>query len=250
VRTRVLMIDRAAARPVAAAQSRNSRGRLVLAAMVAVLAVAVSFVGSAAALEWSAPVLVDGHVPRGAPHSAGITTLSCPSVSLCVAFDSEGYLVMSSTPAVPTSWTVVQVRGADSPTGVSCPSVSLCVAVDVRGVLSSSDPSAGAGAWHHARVVSAADPSAISCPSVSFCVAVDRAGAVLSSTDPTGGSAAWHVRRVDTTKSPFDPGRMRVMQPARSRRGDFAAKSTTFDNCPTTAGARSNQQSRLITIRA
>jgi hypothetical protein len=75
------MIGCAAARPTAASQSRSSPGQgwglLALGAMVAVFAVAVSFAGSAAALEWSEPVLADAHVPRAA-HSTGITTVSCP----------------------------------------------------------------------------------------------------------------------------------------------------------------------------
>ena len=147
---------------------------------------------------WSAPVLVDSAVPR-ASISLGLVTVSCPSVSLCVAFDSEGRLVTSTDPAVPTTWKVAKVGG--EPLGVSCPSVSLCVGVGLfsRGaLLVSTKPTGGAGAWRVVSVAAGVDAGAVSCPSLSLCVAGGQFnGDILTSTDPAGSSQAWRVEHVD-----------------------------------------------------
>ena len=92
-----------------------ARFRATVATVVLALSLAVASSGSAAPLSWSSPVLVD----RGVPHAAislGIGAVSCPSVSLCVAFDDLGNVLTSTTPAVVSSWRVMKLRGA--PVGV------------------------------------------------------------------------------------------------------------------------------------
>ena len=150
---------------------------------------------------WSAPVLVDSAVPR-ASLSLGLVTVSCPSVSLCVAFDSEGRLVTSTDPAVPTTWKVAKVGG--EPLSVSCPSVSLCVGVGLfsSGELLVSTNPTRARAWRVVSVASGAETGAISCPSPSLCVAGAMFnGDILTSTDPAGSGQAWRVAHVDRRAS-------------------------------------------------
>lgn len=150
-------------------------------------------------LSWSSPWLADDSLPFGDLNP--LSSVSCPSVSLCVAVDNVGQVVTSTDPAGgSSSWTaalidrlgVVEDFGSGV-AGVSCPSVSLCVAVEGNGdVLTSTDPTGGGDAW---RVVHLDEPTpreltGVSCPSVSLCVAVGN-DAVIDSSNPTGGASAW-----------------------------------------------------------
>ena len=141
-----------------------------------------------------------------------LSAVSCPSASLCVAFDSAGNVVTSTDPTGGAgAWAITNVDGANPLTGVSCPAASLCVAIDRGGnVVTSTDPTGGASAWHVVPVDTKGvfcagffgevcfGLTGISCPSASLCVAVDLKGDVVASTDPTGGASAWHVAHVDT----------------------------------------------------
>jgi hypothetical protein len=165
---------------------------------------------SAATFSWSAPVLVDEAAAR-TTDSSGITALSCPSMSLCVALDEFGNVLTSTSPGDPGSWRKIRPPVPISAAAVSCPSVSLCVAVGVRRsaagwVLVSTDPVGGAAAWRAAPLSHVEAPTAVSCPSASLCVGVDLNGDVLSSTDPTGGSRAWRAAHVDTVRGFAAPG--------------------------------------------
>jgi hypothetical protein len=126
--------------------------------------------------------------------------VSCPSVSLCAAVDSHGYVSVTTDPGDGghSIWTPVRIDGEIPFEDISCPSISLCVAVDEKGnVLSSTDPTGGAGAWNLDSVDPGHAITGVSCPSESLCVAVDEAGNVLSSTDPSGGAGAWSISSVN-----------------------------------------------------
>ncbi len=125
---------------------------------------------------------------------------SCPSASLCVAFDTDygGHIVTSTNPTGGSgAWTVTKVLSGDQLTALSCPSSSLCVGVDEGDdVLTSTDPTGGAATWTTDALSVRGGFTDVSCPSVSLCAAV--AGSyVASSTDPTGGSGAWSSVHVD-----------------------------------------------------
>jgi hypothetical protein len=127
--------------------------------------------------------------------------VSCPSVSLCAAVDSHGYVSVTTDPGDGGNsiWAPVRIDGEIPFEDVSCPSVSLCVAVDEKGnVLSSIDPTGGAGAWSLASVDPGHAITGVSCPSESLCVAVDEDGNALTSTDPAGGAGAWSAVPMDS----------------------------------------------------
>lgn len=178
------------------------RAALVCTSAMLVWLVAAAPSSAQPRFHWSAPVSVDSAVPR-ASLSLGLVTVACPSVSLCVAFDSEGRVATSTDPALPTAWKVANVGG--EPLGLSCPSVSLCVGVGLfrtGELLLSTNPSGGAGAWRVVSVASGVDPAAISCPSPSLCVAGGQFnGDVLTSTDPAGSGRTWRVAHVDRSAS-------------------------------------------------
>jgi hypothetical protein len=169
------------------------------AALVSGGAIVASPVAMAAGtpLTWSGPVRIDDQPPFGNPNL--LSSVSCPSVSLCVAVDYEGDAVTSTDPTGGAAdWTVTQVDGLSLLLGVSCPSVSLCVAVDQAGdVVTSTNPTGGAADWTVTQMDGAYDLDGVSCPSVSLCVAVDDLGDVVTSTDPTGGASAWSVTDAD-----------------------------------------------------
>jgi hypothetical protein len=147
----------------------------------------------------------------------GLSSISCPSVSLCVAVDPKGSVYWTTDlEAGAAGWNNATISNPNPGlNAVSCPTTSLCVAVQDEGdVTTSTDPTAGASAWHAATIDSGQscrpgdcaaigkgpeEPpiDSISCPSASLCVAGDWDGNVLSSTDPTDGSDAWGSAYVD-----------------------------------------------------
>jgi hypothetical protein len=168
-----------------------------------VLAMCLMWCGSAWAsgFVWSAPERVLHSPLYGTP--TPLVAVSCPSMSLCVAVDRQGDLVISTRPTAGLrAWKIARVRGVDAFRSVSCASVTLCVAVDGAGdVLSTNDPLGPTTSWRKSRIDPGGVIVAISCPSRSLCVAVDRAGHVLSSTRPNGGSTAWKVSDVDVGRA-------------------------------------------------
>jgi hypothetical protein len=136
-------------------------------------------------------------LPPGS-ESSPLTSVSCPSTSLCVATDGGSHTFTSTDPAAdPGAW--VSSEGT-SPQYISCPSTLLCVGVGGE-TISTADPAAGTVTWTAAYTDAGEGHSltGISCPTVTLCVAVDLAGNVLTSTDPTGGPSAWSLADIDGT---------------------------------------------------
>jgi hypothetical protein len=132
------------------------------------------------------------------PISQPLTTVSCPSASLCVAGDAAGNILSSTNPkGGPIAWTIAAVSSNESIFGVGCPSISLCVAVGGNDVLTATDPSGGASAWRNTTPDQGNYWYAVSCPSVSLCVAggggagIHGGPTILTSTDPSGGASSW-----------------------------------------------------------
>lgn len=136
---------------------------------------------------------------------AGLSGVSCPSTSLCVAVDGGGVVVTSTNPTGgATAWSVASLEGGIGLDSVSCASVSLCVAGDSNGdVVTSTDPTGGDTAWTVTNIdpnsiaLNEDDVDGVSCPSTSLCVAVDDDGSLFTSTNPTGGAAAWTATQAD-----------------------------------------------------
>jgi hypothetical protein len=142
--------------------------------------------------------------------SDGLSLISCPSSSLCVAADSSGNVLTSTDPAGgANTWSLAHVDGNTSGAsnayfqGISCPSASFCAGVDSAGyVFTTTDPAAGAAAWSSAKISGEYDLTAVSCPSASLCAAVDNEGNVITSTSPTSGASAWHAEKIDEGPCP------------------------------------------------
>jgi hypothetical protein len=143
--------------------------------------------GAAPALAWSAPLDIDG--------AQALSGLSCTSLSLCVAVDGAGNVIVSSNPAAGPSatWRSRAVDGGRALTAITCPSAALCVAVDGGGyAVVSTDPGAGspagsAAAWKALEIDNGQALDGVSCASTTLCVAVDNAGHALFSTNPAAG---------------------------------------------------------------
>lgn len=176
--------------------ARKQTGKLAI--LVAGLTLLLS--GSAAAatgLHWSVAQIDQ----QESVDAGSIYSLSCPSVTLCVAGDDQGNILTSTHPGSGRkAWSTASVEAANAGlpwiNGISCPSVELCIAVDQGGgVLASTNPTGGAKAWSRVAVSGSA-LVAIACPSASDCVAVGGAQA-FSSAAPVGGASAWLAQTID-----------------------------------------------------
>jgi len=171
---------------------RRRRWQFLGALTAAVVGLCVSAAGAQADFAWASPTLVDNQPPY--THGIGITGISCPSTSLCVAVDTSGDVLTSTDPSAGfAAWTITKV--VDRPIdAIACPTTTLCVAAS-DGVLVSTDPAGGASAWSEPSV-GGGPYFSVSCASATACVAVGGVGIagdeLLSSGDPAGGSAAWH----------------------------------------------------------
>ncbi len=154
---------------------------------------------------WSS-AYIDDHVVGahhgGAEFQTAIDSIACPSSSLCVASDEDGYELVSQEPAAgPNAWRLAAPAGAsttasvpvssDGPLfGLTCASISLCVGLQGRPNLMalfspisshiylSEDPLAGA--WTPGVPDPGGRLEAVSCPTTALCLAVDSAGRVLA----------------------------------------------------------------------
>ena len=147
----------------------------------------------------------------GSPNEGNVTDIACPSSSLCVAVDANGFVLASTNPTARGSWK----RSAIDPgffaqpdvgqlDAVACPSVSECVAfdyVDYR-LWVTADPIAGS--WTAVQLPqhdASTDPftvdnepqfTAASCGAASSCVAFNNGGDELASMTPVD-PASWRV---------------------------------------------------------
>ena len=139
--------------------------------------------------------------------SGNLTSVSCPTASLCVAVDQSGNAYTFIDPE--NTWTATLITGItggpiDTNGGlvsVSCPSVSFCVAVGSDGNAFTLTSTNQGSTW----TASAANPiypigrlSSVSCSTANFCVAVDQGGYAYTST--TQGST-WAA----SAANPIDP---------------------------------------------
>jgi hypothetical protein len=163
-------------------------------------AIAAGAAGAQAPLGWSGAVQADSSAG-----AKGITAVSCPSVSLCVAVDDNGNVLYSTSPATGSWSTPVLMDSGHAFTGISCPSSTLCFATDNHGDVYASTAPATSAAWTPEAINDGTTQlNGIACPSTTLCVAVDNVGDVLTSTTPgTPGSPSWTKTPVDV--SPVHP---------------------------------------------
>lgn len=170
--------------------------------------------GAAGAAQWTLRQLPPTPLENSTSSEPPLSSVSCPTVSLCVAVGGLDTVASSQAPAVPAAgWRVVHpeypvgpgktcVEGephCPTPGGrlnaVSCASEDFCVAVSYEGfIYVSTDPTGGAGAWTPTVINEGGGNThltGVSCPSPSLCAAVSggykTSGKVLTSTDPASG---------------------------------------------------------------
>ncbi len=155
---------------------------------------------------WSATT-IDPKPQTENSEGGGLTGVSCPSTSLCVAVDSAGRVVRTTDPAATTpTWSPPEAIDDAPLEGLSCPSNDYCIAIDSAGrAIVSSDPGARKPSWATDTLQSNAHLAAVSCPSVELCVIAGHyttlaGGAfILATADPTAPTPAWVI-----TGSGFD----------------------------------------------
>lgn len=144
-------------------------------------------------------------IGEGSP-PCGLQSVSCPTITYCIAVDFIGNLIASHNPTGgAAAWTATRASKDSSLGRVSCPAITFCVALDGgRGwiLLTSTKPTGGAAAWTEVDLSdeTKVDPANLvdaSCPSISLCFVVDDQGDVIHSANPTGGAQAWTSVHVD-----------------------------------------------------
>jgi len=160
---------------------------------------------------WSHPAHVDANTaPSGG--SVGLSAISCPSVTLCVAVDgaSPANVVTSTTPTRGASaWKLAAVGGVL--TSVSCPTVTLCVAAGSQHYFSAS-PTAGASSWHATGSQTGGGTfSDITCTLATLCLASGygntSTGLVTSTASPTHpGASTWSTVGVEPSPPGYGTG--------------------------------------------
>ncbi len=123
-------------------------------------------------LEWSAPreVVADMH----------FQSLSCPSVTFCMAIGSNGRDGVDDAVSFDgVKWSAPQKIGvtADQVLSVSCPTPTMCIAVDGGGEAMTFDD----GSWSAPRQIDLyGGTGSISCPTKAFCMVTDFTGHAVS----------------------------------------------------------------------
>jgi hypothetical protein len=199
---------------------------LLAASAVALLAIAAALPGQAVAAHWTLRRLSPVRSSENKSVVIGLSGISCPTDSLCVAVGGrEGTIAVSQNPTGGAgSWQTTKLEypvgpgktcvegepDCEPPSGalqaVSCASQSLCALSTYDGwIFVSADPAGGSAAWLPVNVNGKEQKGAIhlisiSCPSPSFCAAVSggsnnaNGGRVLTSTNPLGGQ--WQTTQI------------------------------------------------------
>jgi hypothetical protein len=120
----------------------------------------------------------------------GLSGISCPSSSLCVASGANGGVATSTDPgSTRGSWDLANVDGGNRLTAVACLTARTCAVVDSVGqILLSTAPADGSASWGGTTVPG--DTRSLSCPTAAFCAA-GAGGYVYVTSDPAGGSSGW-----------------------------------------------------------
>jgi len=165
----------------------------------------VPAVAQATKVTWSKHVRIIP-ISRG-----GLSDVSCPSLTLCVAVDQDGFAVVSTKPRSDVWRRSIRIdSGGGGINSISCPTTNLCVAVDNNGrVITTTNPLGTAKAWARPVKIDSGDGSdggqvaltAVDCPSTTLCVVTDSAdpATVLTSSDPRGGASAWAPTKMSGT---------------------------------------------------
>ena len=112
--------------------------------------------------------------------TGGVSSLSCPSVSFCIAVGGSSVLSSTDPTGGASAWTLQQEVFFSNETsygGVACASPSLCVVTGSNGhVAESTNPTGGAGAWVGTEDLDGTNSmSGAACASESLCFVTDEA---------------------------------------------------------------------------
>ncbi len=119
---------------------------------------------------------------------AMLSTVSCPSTSLCVVGDSNGNVYVSTDPTGgPATYKETEAIDSLHPfqpiAGISCVPGGPCVVVGLSGdAVVSANPGGGAQTWKTRRADASTGLTSVSCPTARLCFASDQAGDVVVGT--------------------------------------------------------------------
>ena len=150
------------------------------------------------ATAWTKPARIDTATQPGGAY-AGLSAISCPTATLCVAVDNatNGQVAYTTTPNGPaSSWHLVTIGQNVTLSSVSCSSATLCVIGGSERYYSTT-PTGAASAWKATGTLSGAAAliTSLSCDGAKLCVGVGYgnggAGLASATSTPTGTTTAW-----------------------------------------------------------
>jgi len=134
-----------------------------------------------------------------------LTSVSCPSVSLCAIISpgstvsgasGGGDVVVSANPTGgAAAWQVIKlpVSFGGPPSSISCPTTTFCIATGAQDTVTSTDPTGGAQAWQSSG--SGPNINQISCASTSLCAgslgSIQISSFALTADPTEAGTATW-----------------------------------------------------------
>jgi hypothetical protein len=128
-----------------------------------------------------------------------LLSVSCGSITECVASDGNGDRLATNDPAGgPSAWGAAHVDRVNQLNSVSCIASGLCVAVDgVGNVFASTAPDGTRQSWTATDNLEPSGFDAVVCQSATLCLASAADGTVTVSHNPTASAPKWsHTTRL------------------------------------------------------
>lgn len=158
---------------------------------------------------WTKPLRIDATTVAGGA-SAGLTGVSCPTTTLCVAVDGgdPGNAVTTTNPTgAASAWKLAKKAGTLL-TSIACPTSTLCVAAGDQDYVST-NPASSLSAWRATGTqTGGGSVSAIDCPALTLCVEAGfgntSTGLATTSTTPKGAAGSWTTSSLQP--NPPNPG--------------------------------------------
>jgi hypothetical protein len=131
------------------------------------------------------------------PPKAALLSVTCASLTACVAGDDVGAILTSAGPGGPWARRVIDPGHALG--AVACTSAMQCFAGDSAGRLLATGPGGPTGPWQITAIPHAGSINSLSCSAATQCVAGDFSGGLLSP-DPTDAAPQWSAFQPDSSE--------------------------------------------------
>lgn len=152
---------------------------------------------------WSHAARIDKATQPGGGY-AGLSAISCPTTTLCVAVDNaaNGQVAFTTDPTGPASaWTLTTIGSGVTLDTVSCASATFCMIGGTDGYYTT-DPTGGSSAWKATTALTSSYSviASLTCNTIKLCVGVGygNAGVGLATASSTPSTSTWSGALIGT----------------------------------------------------